>query len=97
MRTRRAAAPSKRLALIDVEFLKILADSTVVSGVDFCRFGPLRVRGAELRRNHVEYPCKVRSYGLYVHGPGGQEVLLDALRGRKGHDDVVVPLRTSRM
>ena len=37
----------------------------------------------------------MRSQGLYLHGTCRQEVLLDALRGRQGHDDADVRLRAS--
>ena len=38
---------------------------------------------------------QMRSYGMYVHGTCGQEILFAALRGREEHDDPDVPLRSS--
>jgi len=32
---------------------------------------------------------------MYVHGTCGQEILFAALRGREGHDDPDLPLRSS--
>jgi hypothetical protein len=43
---------------------------------------------------HVEYTNQMRSYGMYVYGPRGQEILFDALRGCKEYDDPDVSLRT---
>jgi hypothetical protein len=37
----------------------------------------------------------MRAYGLYVHGPRGEEILLDPLRGRESNDHPELPLRAS--
>ena len=59
----------------------------------------LRETGADVLSGgtHAEHTNKMRSHGMYVYGPRGQEILLDALRGRKEYDDPDVSLRTSRV
>jgi hypothetical protein len=39
----------------------------------------------------------MRSYGLYLHGTGGQEVLFDSLRRCEEDDDFVLSLRSFRV
>jgi hypothetical protein len=42
---------------------------------------------------HVEHTHQMRSYGVYVYGSSGQEVLLYPLRGCKRYDYPDLPLR----
>lgn len=46
---------------------------------------------------HGEYTDQMRSYGLYLHRTGRQEILFDALRGFERDDDAFVPLRAPRL
>jgi hypothetical protein len=48
--------------------------------VEWRHFG--RPELTTFRRIHDEHTDQMRSYGMYVYRPGGQEILLDALRRR---------------
>ena len=48
------------------------------------------------KEDYVNHTCsthQMRSYGMYLYGPRGQEVLFAALRGHEEDDDTELPLR----